>query len=110
ELVRLHASGIADEADHRYYADCVHRNLPQLHAEREALRQRSKHRAALRGRFEERLWWIGEHGHELRCEDEAWWWKTEPVVVSTMDALGPTGREGVHGADDHRFGLPPPRF
>lgn len=92
ELVRLHASGIADEADHRYYADCVHRNLPQLHAEREALRQRSKHRAALRGRFEERLWWIGEHGHELRCEDEAWWWKTEPVVVSTMDTLGPTGR------------------
>ncbi|WP_298178279.1 hypothetical protein [Saccharomonospora sp.] len=92
ELVRLHAAGIADESDHRYYAGCLHRNLPQLHAEREALRARSKHRAALRGRFEERLWWIGEHGYELRSEDEAWWWQTEPVVVSTMERLAPTGR------------------
>ncbi|WP_024876883.1 hypothetical protein [Saccharomonospora piscinae] len=87
ELGRLRASGIGDDADHRYYADCLHRNLPNLHADREAVRERGRHRAALRGRFEERLWWIGERGHELRCGDESWWWRSEAVVVTTMDGL-----------------------
>ncbi|MEY7970449.1 hypothetical protein AB8O38_00455 [Saccharomonospora xinjiangensis] len=87
ELMRLTAAGLGDEADHRFYADCLNRELPRLHAERESLRERARHRAALRGRFQERLWWIGERGHELRLEDEAWWWESEPVVVTTMTGI-----------------------
>ncbi|WP_040918332.1 hypothetical protein [Saccharomonospora glauca] len=91
ELMRLSAAGLGDRDDHRYYADCLNRELPRLHAERRALRERAKHRAALRGRFQERLWWIGERGYELRMADESRRWDSAPVVVTTMSGLTHVG-------------------
>ncbi|MGW9308916.1 hypothetical protein ACWGPQ_12990 [Saccharomonospora azurea] len=90
ELMRLSSAGIGDEADHRYYADCLARAFPRRHADREALRERGRHRSALRGRFQERLWWIGERGHERRCAEEARSWTSERVVVTTLAGLPAT--------------------
>lgn len=84
-IVRLRAGGVASEQDERFHAECVRRGLPGLHAERERLRERSKHRAALRGRFEERLWWIGERAYRLRGESQAAAWESGRVVRTSLD-------------------------
>jgi hypothetical protein len=83
EIARVTAEGLAGEGDELFYADCLDRELPQRHADRESLRERGRHRAALRGRFQERLWWIGERGRERRCADDARTWDSARVVIAT---------------------------
>lgn len=84
KIARLHSMGLASDQDHRFYAECLRRDLPTLRQEREQLRQQSQHRAALRGRLEERLWWLGERAYQYRCEAGAAAWESGQVVTTTL--------------------------
>lgn len=84
-IVRLRAGGVASEQDQRFHSECVRRGLPGLHTQRERLREQSRHRAALRGRFEERLWWIGERAYRLRREADAAAWESGRLVRTSLD-------------------------
>ncbi|WP_034237829.1 ATP-binding protein, partial [Saccharomonospora iraqiensis] len=95
EILRLHAAGTADERDHRYYAECLRRGLPELHNRREVLRGNGRHRAALRGRFHERLWWWGERARETRERRRSGWWASANLVTAPL-----SGVAGVPGSFD----------
>ncbi|WP_019813522.1 SMC family protein [Saccharomonospora saliphila] len=87
EIVRLHSAGLADDRDHRYYAECLRLGLPESQARRDALRARSTHRAALRGRFGERLYWAGERLHERRLERTRQRWRSASLVRTTLSQV-----------------------
>lgn len=83
-LAQLNRTPPASDDDRRFHAECRRHDLPTLHAERELLRVRSRHRAALRGRFEERLWWLGERAYQHRREVEAQAWESGQLVRTTL--------------------------